>query len=135
MKIDFKTNSKILENIVDGALKKEINDNCSSIYLEITDQTSVIHEFAFNPNQGVNEDKIKKVKPEIPDITLVIQRFDPILEYLISLDDYFEKPLFFFKYPRLSVFWCVLIANFILFFDPKYTLSYVLALFIVLMSL
>jgi len=56
------------------------------------------------------------------------------LDYLIQLDD-LEKPLFFFKYPRLSVLWCVLIVNFILFFDPTYTLSYLLALLIVLIGL
>jgi hypothetical protein len=54
-------------------MKKEINEEkCSSIHLEITDLTSVIHEFAFNPNKGVCEDKIIQVKPEIKDLTLVL---------------------------------------------------------------
>lgn len=115
-------------------MKKELSDKFSSIQLEILDQTSIIHEFAFNPNQGTNEDKVLQSDPELKDITLVIQRFSPILDYLIQLDD-LEKPLFFFKYPRLSIFWCMLIVSFILFFDPKYTLSYILALLIVLIGL
>ena len=53
----------------------------------------------------------------------------------MQLDDLFEKPLFFFKYPRLSKFWCVLIVSFVMFFDAKYTLSYILALLCVLVGL
>jgi hypothetical protein len=53
----------------------------------------------------------------------------------MQLDDLFEKPLFFFKYPRLSVFWCALLVCFVLFFDPRYTLSYILALVTVLVGL
>lgn len=121
---------------MDGAMRKEINEEkLSSIHLELTDQSSTIHEFAFNPNKGVCEDKVMLVKPEIKDITLVLQRFDPILDKILQLDDFFEKPLFFFKYPRLSWFWCCLLVSFVLFFDPKYTLSYILALFIVLIGL
>lgn len=68
-------------------------------------------------------------------MTLVLQRLDPILENIMQLDDLFEKPLFFFKYPRLSKFWCVLIVSFVMFFDAKYTLSYILALVCVLIGL
>jgi len=68
-------------------------------------------------------------------LTLVLQRLDPILENIMQLDDLFEKPLFFFKYPRLSKFWCVLIVSFVMFFDAKYTLSYILALVCVLIGL
>lgn len=53
----------------------------------------------------------------------------------MQLDDLFEKPLFFFKYPRLSKFWCVLIVSFVMFFDTRYTLSYILALLCVLVGL
>jgi len=53
----------------------------------------------------------------------------------MQLDDLFEKPLFFFKYPRLSKFWCALIVSFVMFFDPKYILSYILALLTVLIGL
>ena len=73
MKIDFKTNRKILEDVVDGKMKQELNgDRFSSIHLELKDLTSTIHEFAFNPNKGVCEDKLKQEKPEIKDITLII---------------------------------------------------------------
>ena len=136
IKIDFKTNQKILEDVVKGDMRKEINsEKVSSIVLELTDQSSILYEVAFNPNKGVCEDKLMQTKPEIKDITLILQRFDPILDKIMQLDDLFEKPLFFFKYPRLSVFWCVLLVCFVLFFDPRYTLSYILAMVTVLIGL
>jgi hypothetical protein len=74
IKIDFQTNSKILEDTVDGYMRKELlnQDKLSSIVLELTDQSSILHEVAFNPNKGVCEDKVMLVKPEIKDLTLVI---------------------------------------------------------------
>ena len=118
-------------------MRSEINEctKISSINLELKDLTSPIHEVAFNPNKGVCEDKVLLEKPEIKDITLILQRFDPILDKIMQLDDLFEKPLFFFKYPRLSVLWCCLMVSFVMFFDPRYTLSYLLALLIVLLGL
>jgi hypothetical protein len=54
-------------------MRKEINpDKISSIVLELTDQSSILYEVAFNPNKGVCEDKVMQVKPEIKDITLIL---------------------------------------------------------------
>lgn len=117
-------------------MRQEINpDKVSSIFFELTDLSSIAYEVAFNPNQGVCEDRVQLIKPEIKDITLVLNRLDPALQKIIMLDDFFEKPLFFFQYPRLSIFWCFLIVFFVMFFDPKYTLSYILALLICLVGL
>lgn len=65
-------------------MRKEINaDKISSIVLELTDQSSIMYEVAFNPNKGVCEDKLMQTKPEIKDITLIFQRFDPIYDKIM----------------------------------------------------
>jgi len=47
-----------LDEVVEGKMKQELSaDKPSSIQLEVIDLTSSIHEFAFNPNKGINEDK------------------------------------------------------------------------------
>jgi len=65
---------------------------------------------------------------------MAINRLTPIISWFNAIDD-LEKPLFFHKYPPLSRVWCVIFMTFVWSFDPRYTLSYILMLFLVLFSL
>ena len=75
-----------------------------------------------------------KPEPEIKDIRLMNWRLTPISEFFDEIDKA-ERYLWQFKYPRLSIMWLIVLILFVWFFDPKYFLTYVLSVVIVLFSL
>jgi len=84
----------------------------------------------FNPNRAVNEDR-QLVEFKKKDLTLIKARISPTIAFVESIDA-LERPLFFHKYPRLSKFWEVILVAFTWTFDPRYFLSYIIFLVIVL---
>jgi len=82
----------------------------------------------------MSEDREKLVEPSIDEITCCLDRFTLFFAQLGKLDE-LMKTFVFFKYPRLSIFWCCLLVIFIMMFDPSYLLSYLLSFVITLFTL
>lgn len=74
----------------------------------------------------MSEDRSKQTEPEIDDVTILIDRLPLIFAQLNKFDNLMQS-FIFFKYPRLSWFWCFILVTFVLFFDPTYILSYLIA--------
>lgn len=75
----------------------------------------------------MSEDREKLLEPEISDLTLLIDRLPLLFAHFDRLDELMHT-FIFFKYPRLSLFWCCLLITFTATFDPTYILSYLFAL-------
>lgn len=69
---------------------------------------------------------MKLTEPELEDLTVLIDRLPLIFAQLGKFDNLMQS-FIFFKYPRLSWFWCFVLVIFVLKFDPRYLLSYLLA--------
>lgn len=92
----------------------------------MSDVTSGTQLFETNPNK-MSEDKQKQTEPEIDQISMLIDRLPLIFSQLNKFENLIQS-FIFFKYPRLSWFWCFLLVTFVLTFDPVYILSYLIAL-------
>ena len=79
------------------------------------------------------EDRPLKREPELKDIRLMMSRLIPFFEFLKEIDT-LERYVWHFKYPRLSMLLFVQLVIFVFCFDPKYFLSYLLLLAMVLHS-
>jgi hypothetical protein len=74
----------------------------------------------------MSEDRVKQTEPEIDDFSILIDRLPLIFAQLDQVDN-LAQSFIMFKYPRLSWFWCCVLVVFILTFDPRYLLSYLIA--------
>ena len=86
-----------------------------------------------NPNLNVVEDREKIADPKIKDLQLFIARVSQLVQFINELGQ-FDRPLFFHKYPNLSKTYMVVLIIFVWTFDPRYFLSYVIFLLIVLFA-
>lgn len=124
--ISFELAPKVFDCINDQSTKRDFNNKPTTIKFDIFDVTSVNQNFSTNPNK-MSEDREKLVEPELSDLTLLIDRLPLVFVHLDRLDELMHT-FIFFKYPRLSLFWCCLLVLFVASFDPKYILSYLIAL-------
>jgi hypothetical protein len=112
--------------IADSTTKKDFNNKPTTLKFDIYDVTSIKQSFSTNPNK-ISEDREKLLEPELSDLTLLIDRLPLFFAHLDRLDELMHT-FIFFKYPRLSLFWCLLLITFVATFDPTYILSYLFAL-------
>ena len=87
----------------------------------------------FHPNRKINENRLVPKDLKTVHIKQIVDRYRIIKGYFSHLDG-LERSLFFHKYPRLSQAWKYGIQIFCLFFDPKYALSYIVALIFITFS-
>jgi len=102
--------------------------------MEIVELSNLLTNFAFNPNRDMEEDRQRltiynKKQMQMVQAKLMLQVYNII--NLIDLD----RLIFFYKYPRFSNMWLLLLIFFTLTFDPAYLLVYILGVFVVVFIL
>jgi hypothetical protein len=84
----------------------------------------------FNPNRDINEDRKLRKEIDFSELAWAGKRVNIVIDTLKRADK-LERPIFMFTYPRLSCVWAVVIVSFVWFFDPRYLLSYVTVLILI----
>lgn len=85
---------------------------------------------SFNPNRDVVEDRPRKTEYKVQEMLMLVSRATIGLNKVLDINDYYRL-VFFFKYPKFSIFCMISMMIFTLFFDPVYFLSYMIAIFII----
>lgn len=86
---------------------------------------------AFNPNRDLVEDRPRNFKFNTKQLEYVAAKVMLAFYSLISIN-HVEQVIFFYKYPRLSEFFKIFLLVFVIIFDPRHLLSYLLFMFLVL---
>ena len=98
------------------------------IDLEIQDISKLKTMIAFNPNRDIVEDRRRKQSYKVKEIQMVFAKSSIGVQKILQVNEYYRL-IFFFKYPRYSIFCLLVMLIFLITFEPKYLLSYMIALF------
>ena len=104
----------------------------SSLTFSIQDMSNLTMLMDFSPKRDYNEDRKTKKTIAMKDLQPILARLTVTISMIRQLEASIERPLFFHKYPRLSRVWMIVMILFVYFFDPRYLLTYVLALVVLL---
>jgi|LauGreDrversion4_2_1035121.scaffolds.fasta_scaffold41927_1 hypothetical protein len=103
------------------------------LVIEVNDLSGALTSVVFNPNRDIVEDRTRPYKFNTKFFSMIVAKVQLALYTLQNLEKV-EQLVFFYHYPIFSNFCLLILVFFFLTFDPSLLLSYIFAVFILILT-